>query len=190
MREVKMKLSKFSLPKRIIGEKVIIRPRTHKYDKDLWGLIDSSRDFLRPYLYWVDGTKSIKTVRKITDLFIKNFNERSSFEYVFLDKQTKKLVGAGGIHTVSYEHHYAEFGYYLDKSAVGYGYVTETVNLLTQELFARNIHRAVIMCDVENTASAAVAKRCGFEFEGVQKGARCAYGQYRDIAVYAKINSK
>lgn len=182
------KFEKFSLPSEILGEKIIIKQRTHEYDEDLWHLIDSSRAFLRPYLFWVDDTRSVEDVRGVTDIFMRNFTNQDSFEFVFLDKQSKKLVGAGGVHTVSYMHRFAEFGYYLDQAAIGRGYVTEVVSLLERELFQRGIHRLIITCDVENTASAAVAERCGFALEGKMLGARYAYGEFRDELLYAKLN--
>ena len=182
-------LQKFSLPTEIIGNKVIIKQRTHEYDRDLWELINSSREFLRPFLFWVDDTKTLNDVSQVTDIFMANFADKNSFEYIFIDKESKKLVGAGGVHTISYMHHYAEFGYYLSKDATGHGYITEVVQLLSQELFNRGIHRLIITCDVDNKASAAVAERCGFIKEGVMRGARLAYGQYRDQNLYAKINN-
>ena len=181
-------LEKFLLPTEIIGERIIIKQRTHEYDEELWQLIDSSRNFLRPFLYWVDDTKSVEDVKFITDLFMNNFSNKNSFEYVFLDKNTNKLVGAGGIHTVCHLHNYAEFGYYIDETATGNGYVTEFVNLLSEELFKRKIHRLIITCDVENKASEMVARRCGFSFEGIMKGARLGYGEYRDQMLFGKIN--
>ncbi len=182
------KFEKFSLPTEIVGDKVVICQRTHAFDESLWQLIDSSRDFLRPYLFWVDDTRGVDDVRTVTDIFENNFRQQASFEFVFLDKETRKLVGAGGIHTVSYMHRYAEFGYYLDKNATGHGYITEVVNLLSRELFAHGIHRLIITCDAENKASAAVAERCGFAREGRMVGARYAYGKYHDQFLYAKIN--
>ena len=181
-------LNKFSLPEEIVGKKVIIKRRIHQYDEELFNLIDHSRDFLREFLFWVDDTKTLDNVKNVTDIFNNNWNEQKSFEYVFLDSRTGKMVGAGGIHTISYMHHWAEFGYYLDKSATGNGYITEVVNLLTNTLFEHGIHRVVIECDKQNTASENVAKRCGFEYEGCQKQARLAYGKYRDELLYAKIN--
>ena len=181
-------LEKFMLPTEIVGNRIIIKQRTHEFDEQLWQLIDSSREFLRPFLYWVDDTKSIEDVKKVTDIFLNNFNEKNSFEYVFLDKETKKLVGAGGIHTVCYMHNWAEFGYYIDKTATGNGYVTEFVNLLSDALFKAGIHRLIITCDTMNKASEAVAIRCGFNLEGVMKESRLGYNEYRDNFLYAKIN--
>lgn len=180
-------LEKFFLPEELIGKKVILRPRSHQYDKGLFQLIDSSRIFLREFLFWVDGTDSVDKVKQITDLFQENWKKGEAFEYVFLDKQTEKLVGAGGIHTISRLHRYAEYGYYLDKNATGQEYVSEAVELLGAELFKKGIHRLQIVCDVQNHASAAVAKRCGFALKGIMKESRFAYGEYRDMLMFAKL---
>ena len=63
------------------------------------------------------------------------------------------------------------------------------MNLHEVEKLLRNIHRLVITCDVENKASAAVAKRCNFAFEGIMKESRLGYNEYRDQMLFAKINT-
>lgn len=65
------KLEKFSLPEEIVGERVVLVPRRHEFDEALFELIDSSRNFLREYLFWVDDTRSVDDVRKVTDIFRK-----------------------------------------------------------------------------------------------------------------------
>lgn len=182
------KLENFSLPEEIVGERVVLVPRRHEFDEALFELIDSSRNFLREYLFWVDDTRSVDDVRKVTDIFQENWKKQDAFEFVFLDRESRRLVGAGGIHTISYLHHYAEYGYYLNQKEVGHGYITEAVRLLEKELFQCGIHRLIITCAVNNQASAAVARRCGFELEGKMREARFAYGSYRDELLFAKIN--
>lgn len=184
------KFEKFSLPEKIIGKKVILLRRTHTHDSDLFRLIDTSRSFLRRFLFWIDDTKTLQNVSEVTDIFNKNWNNQNSFEYVFLDATTNQLVGAGGIHTISYMNKTAEYGYYLDKEAIGKGYATEAVALLEKELFKKGIHRLVIQCDSKNTASARVAERNGFIREACLKQAKYAYGNYRDELIYAKLNPK
>ena len=181
---------KFKLPEEIVGEKIVLKRRSHEHDEELFALIDRSRQVLREFLFWVDDTHSIEDVKKVTDIFSKNWDECNSFEYVFFDKKSNKMVGAGGIHTVSYMNRMAEYGYYLDKNARGNGYVSEFVKLLEKELFARGIHRLVIRCDEKNPASAAVAKRNNFVYEGLLRDAKYAYGEYRNSMVFAKINEE
>lgn len=189
MLDLKIKtFEKFSLPEMLTGQTCIFERRQPKHNEELFHLIMDSKEFLRKYLFWVDDTKTIEDVMQVTEIFSKNWDNQDSFEYVFLDKQTRQMVGAGGIHTVSYMNRWAEYGYYLSKNALKRGYATDFVKTLEQELFKRDIHRLVIECDRENTASAKVAERCGFSFEGCLKGAKFAYGEYRDELVYAKIN--
>lgn len=90
------KLEKFSLPEEIVGERVVLVPRRHEFDEALFELIDSSRNFLREYLFWVDDTRSVDDVRKVTDIFQENWKKQDAFEFVFLDRESRRLVGAGG----------------------------------------------------------------------------------------------
>lgn len=180
-------IEKFNLPEEIIGKNVIIKRRSHQYDEELFKLIDSSRDFLKFFLYWVDTVQSLDDVVKTTDDFSKNWDEQNAFEYIVLDKNTNKLVAAGGVHTISHKNHIAELGYYRDVKANGGGYVTEFVALLEKELFSKGIHRLEIGCDTLNPASAKVAERNGFKLEGTFKHKCHVYGQYRDEHLYAKI---
>ncbi len=181
---------KFKLPEEIVGEKIVLKRRAHEHDEELFALIDRSRQVLREFLFWVDDTHSIEDVKNVTDIFSKNWDECNSFEYVFFDKKNNKMVGAGGIHTISYMDRMAEYGYYLDENARGNGYASEFVKLLEKELFARGIHRLVIRCDEKNPASAAVAKRNNFVYEGLLRDAKYAYGEYRNSMVFAKINEE
>lgn len=181
---------KFSLPEEIAGEKIVVRRRTHAHDAELFSLIDRSREHLRRFLFWIDGTGTLDDVRVVTDIFSENWDAQKSFEYVFFDKISGKMVGAGGAHTISHMNRMAEFGYYLDKDACGNGYATEFVRLLEKELFAHGIHRCVIECDAENPASAAVAKRLGYTFEGKLRDAKFAYGAYRDGLVFSKLENE
>ncbi|MBR6409084.1 MAG: GNAT family N-acetyltransferase [Alphaproteobacteria bacterium] len=191
MLDLKIKtFEKFSLPEKVEGQRGVFVRRKHEHDEELFNLIIHSKEFLRKYLFWIDDTKTIDDVAIVTDIFSKNWDNQDSFEYVFFDKITGKMVGAGGIHTISYMNRWAEYGYYLHEKATGAGYATDFVKTMEKELFKRGIHRLVIECDAENKASAKVAERCGFSFEGCLKGAKFAYGQYRDELMYAKINPK
>ncbi len=181
-------VSKIILPEKLSSPAVTIERRAHNHDQDLFNLIDSSREFLRRYLFWVDSVRDLESVRKTTDRFAANWDNQDSFEYVYLDPNSGRLVGAGGVHTIDYDNSCAEFGYYLDKDSTGHGYASGFVKLVEEALFAAGIHRLEIRCEKDNAASAKVAERCGYQFEGCCRDKLFAYGTYRDELIFAKIN--
>ncbi len=66
-----------------------MRPRTHEYDDKLFELIDSSREFLREYLFWVDDTQSVDDVRQITDIFKKTGKSKRLLNMSFLTRRKR-----------------------------------------------------------------------------------------------------
>ncbi|MFI3241659.1 MAG: GNAT family protein [Alphaproteobacteria bacterium] len=185
-----VEFKKFHLSEKIVGDKITLLRRRSEHNEELFNLINNSRDTLGRFLFWVEDTKNVEDVAQVTEIFSKNWDEQNSFEYVFIENETNKIVGAGGIHTVSYMNRWAEYGYYFDDSATGKGYATQAVALLEEELFSKGIHRLVIECDVENIASAKVAEKNGFELEAILKDAKFAFGKYHSQKYYVKFNSK
>ena len=66
-------------------------------------------------------------------------------------------------------------GYFVDKDFQGRGVAGEAVGLLSDHLFDRGAHRINLFChffgDLVNVASEAVAKKCGYRFEGTAREA-------------------
>jgi RimJ/RimL family protein N-acetyltransferase len=82
-----------------------------------------------------------------------------------------------------------EIGYWCRKSYQGQGYVTETVNALTDFAFTHlNAKRVFICCDTDNHASANVARRAGFELEGTfRHDSRKSNGALSNTFVFSQI---
>ena len=67
----------------------------------------------------------------------------------------------------------AAFSYLLNRAAWGHGYATEALTEMVRFGFAvLGLQRIADGCDVENTASARVMEKCGFQFEGEHDGER------------------
>ena len=67
----------------------------------------------------------------------------------------------------------AAFSYLLNRAAWGQGYATEALTEMVRFGFAvLGLQRIADGCDVENTASARVMEKCGFQFEGEHDGER------------------
>ena len=85
-----------------------------------------------------------------------------------------------------------EIGYHLFSPDLrNRGIATEAVRLMTDYLFStKPLNRLEIRLDVRNIASEKVAVKCGFQKEGVAKGANFVRGKYVDMAVYALLRQE
>ena len=184
-----MKKEDFDMPHEICGEKIKLVKREHCYDEQMWALIENSREFLREFLFWVDGTRQLEDVKNATDMFIQQWQDKESFDYFILAKDTGKVVGAGGLHDFEYQHNATEFGYLLDKAQTGKGYVAELVGLIEKLAFDKGMHRLAIEIDERNIASQKVAERAGYHLEGCLKDVLLTYDGYRSHKVYAKVKN-
>jgi RimJ/RimL family protein N-acetyltransferase len=96
-----------------------------------------------------------------------------------------RLVGA--VMVLPVRDHGAEIGYWVRSDAWGSGYATEAVRTLARFAFEHGIQRVRIQVDVGNVASARVALRAGFSFEGIARlGSRSQQG-LADHAVFARL---
>lgn len=84
-----------------------------------------------------------------------------------------------------------EIGYWCRRSYQGQGYVTEAVNAITNFAFVHlEAERVFIRCDADNHASANVARRAGFLYEGTfRNDDRNAMGELRSTLYYSQIRT-
>lgn len=185
-----MQKDEFIMPEELTGEKIRLVRRHRKYSREMFELIDRSRAFLREFLYWVDATKSEKDVDDAMDMFVRQWEDKTAFDFVALEKAGGKVVGAGGVHDVDFKNGSANFGYLLDQGQTGKGYASELVKLVEDCLFAGGFHRLVIEADVRNLASQRVAERAGYVYEGTLRDVVLAYDGYRSHKLYSKLQKK
>lgn len=178
-------LEKLQLPSIIKGE-VTFRHKTVIDADALWEILDKHRNILGKYL---NSPREITThqvmVKSIaSDMVLWEKGEKFSYCVLCQDNP----VGIIEIIRIDYKHHSAEFGYWLSPSAHGQGYIYKSLKLLENELVKRDVVRLTIGCHVENIASARVAQRNGYQFEGIFRKSYCLHGQFTDTQRFAKIN--
>ena len=59
-------MEKFKPKETILTKRTVLIKREHDHDKEMFEAIEESRDFIREYLFWVDGTKTFGDVVKAT----------------------------------------------------------------------------------------------------------------------------
>lgn len=181
-------MEKFKLPESIRAKRVVLLKRSHEHDQEMWQAIEESRLFIREYLFWVDGQKSFADVVKSTDMFEQEWETDKEWAYDIYSIENYHFLGCVGPHNINFLNQSVEFGYWLRLSETGKGYMTEAVLALEEELFKAGIHRITICCDVNNYASANVAKNAGYTLESVAKEATYHYTGLHDAYVFAKLS--
>ena len=91
--------------------------------------------------------------------------------------------------TVNYLDEY-ELGYQVySEEHRGKGITSQAVNLLVTYLFeTKQVNRIRLIIHTDNAASRRVAEKCGFQYEGIARGAWYNGGRHHDVAVYAILH--
>lgn len=150
----------------------------------IYDVIDSSRDFLRQWLTWVDTTTS----PEVAFDHIKKSAEATNGNYHII--YDGNIVGAIGFDW-SEKNNRAEVGYWLSQNYNGRGIMTRALRALEKFGFETlGLNRIEILVDAENTKSRAVAMRTGYVQEGTLRQSMMLYGRPRDMVMYSKLKSE
>ena len=173
------------------GERVVIRPYRESDAQALVEAVGESRDHIRPWLPFADAHQTVEESRDWIIQQQAKFLLREDMALCLWDKANDKMLGGIGLHIRNWKARSFELGYWLRVSAIGHGYVTEAVKLLTEYVFTRlAANRVMIRCDARNTQSAAVAQRLGFVLEGrLRNEGVDTSGGLRDTLIFALIPS-
>ncbi len=101
-----------------------------------------------------------------------------------------RFLGIGLAPTIDRAAGELELGYIVARASRGRGIATEILRLLTRWAFEEvDAQRACLIIDVENTASARVAERCGYRLEGVMRSIHVKPGQRADAGLWSRLPS-
>jgi len=157
--------------------------------KNIFNTIKANRRHLRPWFPWEKETKVVEDSLKYLFSHEECAKKGEKAGYgIYLDGQ---FIGHLGIFDVSDKNKSGEIGYWLNKNYTRRGYMTEAVKLLEKEVFRVGLNRIQIKCDKRNKASAGVALKCGYIFEGERR--QDAYSEYfkdfRNTLIFSKLKS-
>ena len=106
--------------------------------------------------------------------------------FVIVDAALGEPVGTCGVdHWSSTD--VAQFGYWLAAGARIRGFATRAAMLMTGWLFELGAARVFLTIQSDNTASAAVARRSGFTYEGTLRSDGIWQGQRKDVDIFAAL---
>lgn len=148
----------------------------------------ANRDIFEPYEPdKPDNFYTIDYQATMTKLEHENFMRGKSMRFWITRKnQPGILIGCVSFHNIvkgSFQS--CTIGYKIHKSHQGIGYATEAVSFLCERLFKDGgIHRIEAYIHPDNHASIALAKKCGFTYEGTAKEYVCMKGNWVDHLRY------
>ena len=184
------------LPEQIEAKRIILTGLNNpsfEIAKQIYAVVDKSRNRLREWLPWVDRTNSAED--EYTNFLVEwckaHWEAEEGFAYLIISKETKQILGCVDIFNISQKNISGEIGYWLSDDAEGNGYMKEAVCALENESFNAGINRIVIKNDTKNLRSVHVTEQCGYVLEGVMR--QNAWDEYHqrlyDTNIWAKLKS-
>ncbi|MFC4558442.1 GNAT family N-acetyltransferase [Virgibacillus kekensis] len=172
-----------------IDNEIALKPLDIKDAGFLFELTDSSRDVLRQWLPWVDGTKTIEDSKTFIRLAEKSLIEKRGLTTgIFYENN---LAGVIGFNNFDWSNEIGYIGYWLGTDFQGKGIMTRAVNGLIDYAFhSLGLNRIEIRAAYGNRRSRAIPERLGFQIEGQIRQAEWLYDHYVDHVVYGMLASE
>lgn len=158
----------------------VVEP-TKENTEQFLNIINSNREYLE---VWQDHFCKLHTVEDIQHKLQHRYKQIQKNEGVLFGiYHDNNLIGR--IRFFNINNNNCEIGYWLIKSANGYGYMSEALSALESELFKFGFKKIVVEIDANNKKSEFVVKRAGYVLEHVIHDDSCTDS---DTLVYIKNN--
>lgn len=179
----------FSLQE-VEGERVVLRPLGEADVQSLFELIDGSREFLSEHLPWpAEECCTLEDVSAKIDAWDMQAQMANGACWGVFEKNPEgagsndsrgKIAGCIMLGWVQWKHRSATVSYWLGQKFCGRGLATEALILASSEAFAMGLNRLELTSSVRNPKSAAVARRAGFQEEGLCREYERIHGHFED----------
>lgn len=148
----------------------------------LFELIEGSRTHLGAWLPWIADVESLADAEQ----YIALVNARSGPQFVI--QVTQQSCGGIGFYRMDAAGGTASIGYWLGRTFVGRGIVSDALLSLCEYGFASlGLRKIEIHCGTANIKSRQVAQRLGFYQERINYGAERVQDRNIDHAVYSVL---
>ena len=173
-------LCEFSLQE-VDGECVVLRPLGEADVQPLFELIEGSREFLSDHLPWpVEECLTPEDVSAKMDAWNLQAQMANGACWGIFEKSPQKIAGCIMLGWVQWKNRSATVSYWLGQDFCGRGLATEALLLVAGESFAMGLNRLELTASVNNLKSVAVARRAGFQEEGVCREYELLHGHFED----------
>jgi len=171
----------FAFPSELSGPRLLLTPL------DETGLPDffeySQLDEFYRYLEF-PPQKQIEESAAYLKKLMRRSNADNAHYWFIREKDTQKVIGTIGVHSIDFRKGDAEIGYGISPKYWGKGYFKEVVRIVLDFLFLqKEFHRVVATTCQDNKPSIMGLKRLGFRIEGRLREYYLSYDGKRHDAV-------
>ncbi|MEM8860240.1 MAG: GNAT family N-acetyltransferase [Chloroflexota bacterium] len=180
-------------PDSITTERLILRSPRPGDGKAVFQAVKESQEHLKNWMPWAVDIPDEEGYEKWARENYLEFIGRVNLSMLMILKESGKIIGGSGYHTLNWEIPSCEIGYWIHPAYSGRGYMTEAVSTLTDFAFENfEAARVEIRCDAANQRSAAVAKRAGYALEATFHNHRRHHltNELTTTLVYAKTANR
>lgn len=157
------------------GKNIELREFAEQDAAQLYGVIDSNREHLKEWLFWVDFTTEIASSVGFIQAVIESNSAKQSL--VLGIWRGHELLGAISLVDINYETKIAQLGYWISEAEQGKGYITAACKALITHAFENfEIEQIHVRCIAENERSHAVIKRLGLSCSTIIDGPQWTHG--------------
>ncbi len=180
-----------NIPEEFETARLLVRAPRAGDGREAHAAIVESAERLQVWIPWAKPSLPVEEAELRARQRRIDFLNRTELHFYMFLKGQDTLVGMSALHSIDWEVPRFEIGYWVRTRFEGQGYVTETVEGLTQYAFALGARRIEITVDTRNERSWRVAERAGYCLEGVLHNyERAGDGTLGDLRVYAKLRSE
>ncbi|MGB1252070.1 MAG: GNAT family N-acetyltransferase [Candidatus Promineifilaceae bacterium] len=169
-----------------INDDIVLRLYAPCHAKELFALADRNRDHLRPWLPWIESTRTVQDqLGFIKAMRTKYGNGTDLAIGIWFQGE---LVGSIGLHRIDEHNKSAEIGYWLSADAQGKGIMTRACRAVINHGFHDlGLNRITIRVAPDNKASRAIPERLAFVQEGILRQASAHYDGFIDLVFYGML---
>jgi ribosomal-protein-serine acetyltransferase len=154
----------------------------------IFSAIDRNREYLKKWLPFIVYSNHISDTEKFLKSVIhQNTKNRDEIYSIWYKEEFAGLIGFKETDWINAK---TELGYWLIEKMQGKGIVTSCVTKLTRFAFQKlKMNRVQIKIAVGNSKSAAIPKRLGFYFEGIERAGEKHGQKYLNLEIYSLLKS-
>lgn len=172
-----------SFPEMLETERLVLRRYRSEDAVGILELVEQNRTQLLREFAQVAGLQNVEEAKSFIAQKGEQWNHGKTLCYGIWRKQARQQIGQLQVKNVAWEIPSAELSYFIDRLSQGQSYASESLRriaeLAFQDLTFQRIYVRILPL---NRESLSLAKKLGFQEEGLQRRAfRCGFGELHDV---------